>query len=92
MNNALTLGARQFQALLSANRDMIVLFTAPGCQPCEPIKQRLAERQDVWVVDASASVALVRELHVSSVPTVIVFRAGVETTRATGSDADKVVA
>ena len=91
MKNALTLGYHQFTALLSANKNMVALFTAPGCQPCEPVKQRMAEMPGVWMIDASESQALPSQLHVSSVPTVIVFRAGKETTRASGSDADKAV-
>lgn len=71
---------------------VVVDFWAPWCGPCRSIEpglkrlgQEYAGRVDVWKVNADEQPALLRELRVYGIPTLVVFQGGQEITRRTGA-------
>jgi thioredoxin-like negative regulator of GroEL len=79
MNQAWTWEAWQSELAARSRRGLVVLlFTAPGCQPCGPVKvalKRLFDQGMIWfyIADAERSPELVEVYNVGTVPTVVSF-------------------
>lgn len=82
---------------INGNHITVLDFWATWCAPCRhllPIVNELATEYEgkvfVGKVDAEAEEALVDEFGVQTVPTVIIFKDGVEVERYKGANAKKV--
>lgn len=81
----------QFEALINTDKTVLVDFYADWCGPCKKMKpdlDRLAEAQKkrltIIRIDADANPDLAKQLKVSSLPTLFVFRNKQETRRKEG--------
>lgn len=70
---------------------VVVLFTAPWCQPCQTLKPLLEEaasarqgKVDLVAVDADRNGRLARRFHVWGLPSVKAFRSGAIVEKFTG--------
>ena len=88
-----------FAAAQQAGKPILVFVEAPWCPTCAKERPILAKLYDmpefkdlqVFTVDFDSSKPLLRELNVRMQSTLIVYRGGVETSRATGlTDADAI--
>jgi thioredoxin 1 len=81
-----------YEKLRQNPRPVVVDLWAPWCGPCQmvkPILEKLAQeytgKVDLWQINADESQALLRELKVYGIPTLIVYRNGKETMRQVGA-------
>ncbi|HEY3311374.1 MAG TPA: thioredoxin [Anaerolineales bacterium] len=81
-----------FEEIAINPRPVVVDLWAPWCGPCrmvKPILENLAReysgRVDLWQINADENQALLRELGVYAIPTLIVFRDGREVSRQVGA-------
>lgn len=78
-----------FDELLSRTAILVADFSSPGCGPCKKvppfIEEVLSELNDPGIaaceVSVAASMDLAQRYMVMGVPTIIVFKNGIETTR-----------
>lgn len=77
--------------LQESQRPVVVDIWVPWCGPCRTLNPRLekiagsfAGQVDVWTLNADEVPALVRELGVLGIPTLIFYRNGTEITRRMG--------
>jgi thioredoxin 1 len=74
----------------SAQADDLLVFTRPGCPPCEAAKAALAEDPSIAVgyklqqVDVQQNREMARKYGVSSVPVFVIVRSGKEVRRTVG--------
>jgi thioredoxin 1 len=80
------------ERLQQAVRPVVIDVWAPWCGPCRAMAPHLAtvgeeyaDRVDVWKINADEEPDAVRALKIFGIPTLIVYRDGVEVTRRTGS-------
>jgi thioredoxin len=86
------MNAAEFQTRLQAHeRPVVVDVWAPWCGPCRALGPRLSQvgdtyagQVDVWKINADEAPELVHELLIMGIPTLILYRNGVEVTRRTG--------
>jgi thioredoxin 1 len=86
--------------VLSADKPVLVDFTATWCQPCkmiDPIVKQLAQEWDgkvkVVKLDADANPGVLMQYGVLGIPTLMLFKAGEVKERVTGyQPKDKLVA
>jgi thioredoxin 1 len=81
-----------FEKLRAHPHPVVVDFWAPWCGPCKmvkPILEKLGHefegRVDLWEINADENQDLLRSLHVYGIPTLVVFRAGIESFRHVGA-------
>lgn len=82
----------EFQERLRAQpRPVVVDVWAPWCAPCRALGPRLTQvsetfagQVDLWKINADEAPALVRALGIKGIPTLILYRDGVEVDRRTG--------
>lgn len=69
----------------------VIKFYSPKCQPCKQIEHRLQElcwdiyKIELEEIDGTQNLDLVAEHLIRSVPTLILLKDGVETTRHVGA-------
>ena len=79
------------EAVLNADREILLDFWAPWCGPCRmvsPIVDEIAqERQDILVgkVNVDEEMALAAQFQVMSIPTLVVLRNGQVVSRTVGA-------
>lgn len=86
----------RFQTLVvlpSHRRPIVALLWGASCAPCRSLKpklQALTERHGVslCLIAAEENMAVVRDLKVRAVPTVLVYSRGIELTRFTGDKSE----
>lgn len=77
-------------ALALAGDLELLVFTRPGCSPCDAAKRAIADDPSltagyaVRIIDTKAEPALAREYGVSSVPVFVIVRDGREVRRTVG--------
>lgn len=81
----------------SKTRPVVVLFSAAWCGPCKvlkPILEGFMEDRDAgyFQLDASAHRAIAQEYNVRAVPTLAVFKDGVEVGRRSGGASEAQLA
>jgi len=82
----------EFRTKLAATAQPVVVdIWAPWCGPCRTLSPRLDEvggefagQVEVWKINADEEPALVRELRVMGIPTLLFYRHGTEIARRTG--------
>lgn len=74
-----------------AELPVVIDVWAPWCGPCRAMEPHLAAvrseyagRVEVWKINADEHPDVVRDLKIFGIPTLVVFREGVEVTRRTG--------
>jgi thioredoxin len=79
------------ERLRHATLPLVIDVWAPWCGPCRAMEPHLASvrsefagRVEVWKINADENPEAVRALKVFGIPTLIVYRDGVEVTRSTG--------
>ena len=92
LDSGLMLPATFFEKLKQNPRPVVVDLWAPWCGPCrmvKPILEKLAaeyhDRVDLWQLNADQNQEILRELNVSAIPTLIVYRGGNEVARYIGA-------
>lgn len=77
--------------LEAAEHPVVVDIWAPWCGPCRTLSPRLDQvagefdgQIEVWKINADEEPALVRELRVMGIPTLLFYRQGTEIARRTG--------
>ncbi len=83
---------QEFRTKLEATAQPVVVdIWAPWCGPCRTLSPRLeqvggefAGQVEVWKINADEEPALVRELRVMGIPTLLFYRHGTEIARRTG--------
>lgn len=99
-DGATAIGADEFeQEVLRATEPVLVDFTATWCGPCralspvvDELAADLAGRLKVVKLDVDQAMDLAREHQVSSIPCLVVFKAGREVARIVGAIAKKRIA
>lgn len=79
-----------FNEVIKSNSLVLIDFWAPWCKPCEklsPILDEISEETGILVgkINIDDNVNKTEEYHVSSIPTVILFKDGIPTKRIIGA-------
>jgi len=78
-----------FEDKLKANEYVIIDFSSPGCAPCKKVpplvEEILEEIKDTdisaYEVDITANMEIAQKFFVMGVPTIIIFKQGIEIKR-----------
>lgn len=80
-----------FNELLKKNKIVLVDFSAAWCGPCqtlapilEEVKQHFGEKLSIIKIDVDKNQALARNFAVQGVPTMILYKEGVQVWRQSG--------
>lgn len=83
--------SQKFQELIQSHQPVLVDFFATWCQPCkvqssvlEPVKKEVGEAARIVKVDIDRYPNIATEYQVRSVPTLILFKDGVQLWRSSG--------
>jgi thioredoxin len=83
------------QRLHESETPVVVEIWAPWCAPCrqmapalERVEESYAGRVALWRINADEASALVQQLGVYGIPTLLLYRNGVEITRRTGGQSE----
>lgn len=84
-------GGQSFDSLINNENPVLVDFHATWCGPCktlapilEQVKQTLGNKIKIIKIDVDKNPTLARQLNISGVPTLILYRAGKLISRKSG--------
>lgn len=80
-----------FNELIKKNKVVLVDFSAEWCGPCQTlspilkdVKEQLGDRLSVLKIDVDRNQALARNFAIQGVPTMILYREGIQVWRQSG--------
>jgi thioredoxin 1 len=93
------IGATHWNDILSKSGKSLICFTAKWCGPCKTLKPKLEsltylERYSevgFYTIDIDQSEELCTLLDITSIPTIIILKSGVEDKRIVGANYQQIV-
>ena len=87
MSNLKTLDDTDFNSTIKNESVIMVEFGSEDCAPCRtlaPILEKMSQDHSIYVVDIDDSPETSKQLKIKGLPTLIVFKGGVEYKRQVG--------
>jgi thioredoxin 1 len=93
------IGATHWNEILSKQEKSFICFTAKWCGPCKTLKPKLESLANLeqysevgfYTIDIDQSEELCTLLNITSIPTILIIKSGVEHKRVVGANYQQIV-